>query len=62
MFQKKNTKPHKTTKSVRSDFAFDQALRSTDLHIRFQAQREFGIEFESVARLITANMVLLVNI
>ena len=47
--------------SVRSNFAFDQVLRSTDLHIRFKSQREFGIEFESVVRLITANLVLLVS-
>ena len=38
--------------------AFDQIERS----IRFQAQREFSIEFEDVARLIADNLVLLVNI
>ena len=42
--------------------AFDKIARSIELpgSIRFQAQTEFSIEFEDVARLIAANLVLLV--
>ena len=42
--------------------AFDEIVRSIELHgsIRFQAQREFSSEFEDVALLIAANLVLLV--
>ena len=41
---------------VRQNRAFYRIARS----IRFQAQREFSSEFEDVARLIAANLVLLV--
>ena len=42
--------------------AFDKIARSMELHVRFdfRCKREFSIEFEDVARLITANLVLLV--